>query len=394
MTSIAASVLSFPLRDWTPPIYCGLDIDLGAIAHNYRTLKAYGQGALVSAVLKADAYGLGAARISKALYKEGCRHFFTAYLEEAIDLRENGDLPRDAAVYVLNGYFKGTESAFIHYGLTPVLTDIEKIQQFSEFAKQYQGDASDLTAALHIDSGMNRTGIRPDALMNDENLQEILRSLSITLVLTQLANASEKGNPFNAVQRNTFVKAVESLNLPKKPLLSFANSGGVFLGHDFHFDVLRPGLALYTNLKKESDGNDHLSFKEAVTLWAKIYQVQTVKKGETIGYSQTYTLDRDRKIATLSIGYADGYTWSITKETTGQAYAMLGEYKLPLLGRISMDLITVDVSDVPEHLLFEGQRVDLLNDKVTVHTHAEWTGLRIYEILLKFGKRIKRDYRD
>lgn len=385
--NIKPSVIPFPKVELRAPVSCSLEIDLDVVAYNYQFLKASAPTAVMSGVVKADGYGVGAVPVTKKLYKAGCRHFFTARLEEALEIKEAG-LADDATIYVLNGLFTRTEHVFAHYGFVPVLTDAEKIQRWATYTQEI---GKTLEAILHVDTGMNRTGITVTELEENPHLHAILRTLNISHVMTHLSRAGDMNEPFNEEQRTRLLNAVDLIQFPKRPKISLAASSGIFLGEDYHFDLIRPGLSLYTH-PLFKDKTRRYGLKEAVRLWGLMYQVQKVKKGETIGYDRTYTLERDSVIATITVGYAAGFTWSINRHTPSKAYAVLGDYKLPIIGRISMDLITLDVTDVPEDLLFEGQRVELLNDTITVHTHAEWSDLRPYEILLKFGKHIKREY--
>ncbi len=374
-----ASIIPFPKHQPGKYAYCGLSIDLGSLKHNFATLQAALGTSICSAVVKADAYGLGIAPCTKALYEAGCRHFFVAYLDEALDLKHI--LPaRDVKIYVLNGFMKGQEEEFLYNDFIPVLTDIEKVERWAFFAKE-----DPLPAVLHIDTGMNRTGLRFDR-MHHHVLDESLSRLNVQIVMSHLACAEDISNEFNEVQRKRFVNAVKQLRLSYKPQLSLANSGAIVLGSDYHYDIARPGIALYGCTASRS-----LPLKTTLRLWSRIYQIQTVPAHESIGYGRSYFTDADRKIATITLGYADGFSW---KAGTMQhhPFVMVGKFKAPIVGRISMDLITIDITDVPSEYVYEGAVVDILNNDITVNHLAKWTATLPLEVILKFGNRLEKSY--
>lgn len=397
--SMAGNVVPFPVS--TPQegyAYSKLIVDLKALQENYQLLQAHiGPGVRCSAVVKANAYGLGAGQCAKALYDAGCRDFFVAYLDEALDVKAALP-PLSSNIYVLNGFMKGCEEEFFHGHIIPVLTDIEKVERFARtrrtFLERHAPDKEKnhllFPASLHIDSGLNRTGIRFDR-MDHPTLKESLKSFHLHMILGHLACSDDADNPFNEEQRRKFMEGIRTLNLSYKPLLSFANSGAIALGPDYHYDMVRPGRALYGC--SSSTTANVFPLKPVVRIWARIYQIQTVPAFETIGYAQHYRSDGTRTIATLTLGYADGYPWSasFSKE---QPYVMIGGQKAPVLGRVSMDLLTVDVTDIPSEYVYEGAIVDIVNDTVTLNKVAEWSGTLPHEVTLRLGERLSKVYEE
>lgn len=377
-------------------VYAQLIVDLKALQNNYKLLQAYvGPGVACSAVVKANAYGLGAGMCAKALYEVGCRDFFVAYLDEALDVR--GMLPANSVhIYVLNGFMKGCEEEFFQYNLIPVLTDIEKVERFAyvrrawmeKYTTSNEKEDHHFQAALHIDSGLNRTGIRFDR-MDHPTLKESLKAFHVKLILGHLACSDDVINPFNEEQRKKFMKGVRALNLSYKTCLSFANSGAIALGPDYHYDMVRPGRALYGC--SSSTTANVFPLNPVVCIWARIYQLQTVPAGETIGYGQHYATEKARTVATITLGYADGYPWSASF-SKDQAYVMIGGQKAPVLGRVSMDLLTVDVTDIPSEYVYEGAIVDIVNNEITLNKVAEWSGTLPHEVTLRLGERLSRVY--
>lgn len=395
--SVAGNVVPFPFS--TPQesyAYSKLIVELKALQENYQLLQAHvGPGVRCSAVVKANAYGLGAGKCAKALYDAGCRDFFVAYLDEALEVK-SALPPLSSNIYVLNGFMKGCEDEFFHNTLIPVLTDIEKVERFAQtrriFLERHSPSQSTdqilFPAALHIDSGLNRTGIRFDR-MDHPTLKESLKSFHLQMILGHLACSDDAKNPFNEEQRKKFMDGVRALNLSYKPLLSFANSGAIALGPDYHYDIVRPGRALYGC--SSSTTATVFPLKPVVRIWARIYQIQTVPALESIGYGQHYKNDSTRTIATLTLGYADGYPWSASfaKE---QPYVMIGGQKAPVLGRVSMDLLTVDVTNIPSEYVYEGAIADIVNDTITLNKIAEWSGTLPHEVTLRLGERLSKVY--
>lgn len=356
-----------------------LTIDLGALVGNYRLLKSRAAPADCAAAIKAGAYGLGAERAAPALFAAGCRHFFVATLGEGIALR--AAVPQ-AEIYVLTGPLGGDEAEFRAHRLVPVLNSRPQIEAWWTWS--ISGPA--VPAALHIDAGMSRLGLSADELDWLTDNPRLLSLMPVPLVLSHLSCSEEADNPLNREQLARFRAAADRLLplLPKRPILTFANSSGIFLGRDFHFDLVRPGAALYGINPTPGAPNP---MNQVVGLKARILQVRQIDRGQTVGYG-AHRSTRATRLATLGLGYADGIPRSLTN--VGAAY--IGEVRAPFVGRVSMDLITIDVGDVPAHLAEPGAWVEILGPHQSADALGAAAGTIGYEILTSLGSRYQRRY--
>lgn len=368
------------IRDTVPAIERSgaiLTIDLDAVRSNYRLLRQRAQPAACSAVVKSDAYGLGAAQVAPALYQEGCRHFFVAHLEEGISLRPH--LALDAAIFVLHGPPVGTEAAFIEHGLVPVLNSVQQVAGWRAHAAML---GRTLDAVLQVDTGMSRMGMAPqevDAWLADAHF---LDGIKVLYVMSHLACADERANPVNAVQLARF-KAILA-RLPQYRA-SLANSSGVFLSPDYHFDLVRPGAALYGIAPQAGEANP---LTPVVRLQGKIIQSRTISAGDHVGYSLRYTAQDVCQVATVSVGYADGWLRSMSN----QGLAVIDGVKVPQIGAISMDSITLDVSAIAPERVAAGKLVDLICAEHPVDAVAATAHTIGYEVLTNLGGRYYREY--
>ena len=371
-----------------PPGHAGgvLRIDLDAIAANYRNLQARLAGATCGAVVKADAYGLGAAKVAKALAEAGCRDFFVALIDEGVEIR--AALP-EADIYAFCGATAETAAALAEYRLIPALNDLGQIEAYSAYARTRSreaggGDGSGRLAALiHIDTGMTRLGLEARDVATLADNPRRLAGIEVKYVMSHLASADEPANPLNARQLAAFNDARAQLgNIAPA---SLANSSGIFLGADFHFDLARPGAALYGVAPQPGVPNP---MTQVVRLQGKILQVRDVDSPMTVGYGATHRVRTKGRIATVGVGYADGYFRALGDR--GHAY--IGETRVPVVGRVSMDLITLDVSKVPPDQAVPGGFVDLISDRHPVDALAEEAGTVGYEILTALGRRYHRIY--
>jgi alanine racemase len=358
-----------------------LTIDLGALAANYRHLRDLAAPAECAAVVKADAYGLGMAQAAPALWQAGCRTFFVATLAEAETLREL--LPK-AVIYVFAGLMPDTAEAFRERDLRPVLNSAEEIAEWAAYCTRV---GEKLPCAVHIDSGMNRLGLSSaevDAVAGADNLWS---ALSLCLVVSHLACADDPSHAKNEAQRHIFDTL--RARLPEA-LTSLANSAGILLGPDFAYDLVRPGIALYGGHPQRRGENP---FRSVVHLKGRILQVRNAAPGETIGYGATRTLQRPSRVAAVAVGYADGIFRALSTADGEEGLVVyLDSHAAPILGRVSMDLITVDVTDVPEHRARRGEWVELLGPKVSAHEFALHAGTIDYEVLTNLGRRVLRRY--
>lgn len=340
----------------------------GNIADNWRTLDALHPGATTSAVVKADAYGMGAARVARALRIAGCQTFFVAYAEEGLVVRKAAG--KAARIFVLNGPVRGEMSAYRDADLTAVLSSEAHVKLWANAPKG--------SCALHFDTGMNRLGLSAD--MGEKELAT-LRRLQPVLVMSHLACADEPENPANARQRKAFNEITEVF--PDTPA-SLANSNGCYLGKGFAYDLTRPGLALYGG----TEPPDRVKLKPGVVLDATILATFSGQKGTDVGYGGTHTLTEDRVLATCGLGYADG----IPRAGAGRLTGWLEGNPCPVLGRVSMDLITLDVTDCARHAK-PGARVEFLGENAKLEAQAAACGTLGYELLTGLGPRVQRVYR-
>ncbi|MFD1326370.1 alanine racemase [Mycoplana ramosa] len=355
-----------------------LAIDLKALRQNYRQLVERAAPAAVAAVVKANAYGLDAARVAPVLYDAGCRDFFVAHIGEALRLKPSiGDRAR---IFVLNGLQPGAEETCADEGIIPVLNSLEQVENWSRTAKARR---TRLPAMLQIDSGMSRLGLPPEevtALAADPSL---LDGVDLLFLMSHLASGDESENPQNADQLAA-LRAASAL-FPSLPL-SFANSGGIFLGGDFHGAMARPGIALYGGAPTDAIENP---MRPVVRLDVRVVQTRTVPAGTHVGYGGAHVTTGETRLATIAAGYADGLPRSLSHK--GAAYH--GGVRLPIVGRVSMDSITIDVSALPPGTLKLGSLVELIGPNQTLEALAADAGTISYEILTGLGDRYHRDYR-
>jgi len=338
------------------------------IVDNWHTLDALHPGATTAAVVKADAYGLGAAKVARALKAAGCSTFFVAYLEEGMTLRKT--LGRGPRIFVLNGPMRGELAAYRDAELTAVLS--------SELHLKLWSTAPRGTCALHVDTGMNRLGL-PAGLIDTE--ATALRRLAPVLVMSHLACADDPKHPMNQQQRKDFEAVADAF--PDTPA-SLANSAGCYLGKAYGFDLTRPGLALYGGSVPPAN----VILKPGVVLEATIIAVFKGRKDTSVGYGATHPLSEDRLLATCAIGYADG----LPRAGSGKLLGWIDGAACPVAGRISMDLVTLDITDGPKAIK-PGARVEFLGEHAKLEAQAAACGTLGYELLTGLGPRVQRNYR-
>ena len=355
-----------------------LTVCTSAIAANFRTAQRLASPSVVAGVVKADAYGTGLAPVAQALTEAGCDTFFVARLDEGVALRQ---LARRARIFVLDGAQPDMVPALITHNLTPVLNSLGEIAAWSATARSTR---SQLDAAVHIDTGMNRLGLSALELTTlAAEHARLLDGLRVVLWMSHLACSDEPDAKMNAVQLERFKTALAML--PEAPA-SLSASGGILLGKDYLFDMVRPGIALYGGAPHPGFANP---FQPAVRLTAKIMQVRHAAKGETVGYSATYTLKRPSVLATCALGYADG----IFRSLSNSGAVAVGGVKAPIVGRVSMDLLTFDITDVPGTVT-AGQEVELIGDTISLDEVAAAAHTISYEILTSLSRRARRQYED
>lgn len=341
-----------------------LEVSLSTIVHNYELLRAKG-GKACAAVVKANAYGLGVGPVAGALYKAGCCEFFVATLDEAIELRQ-ALCVQSATIYAFHGVRKGQEKEFLAHNIIPVLNDPAQLEDWQDAGKY----------ALHIDTGMCRLGF---SLQQVENIKP---TVNLQLIISHLASADERENSKNAAQLVLFQQALKHFPCVRA---SFANSSGVFLGPDYHFDLLRPGCSLYGISPNTKQANP---MENVVTLSAPVIQYREIREDQTVGYSATYTARKGTVLATVEYGYADGFFRNLSNKAFGYAAGI----KIPLVGRVSMDMVSLDVSAVPAHLRTPELRITFIGYEQPVDTIAKAAGTIGYEVFTRLGTRVRRVY--
>lgn len=369
-----------------------LKIDLDAIAHNYRSLlKKVGPACRVAAMVKANAYGMGARRVASVLVDEGCNTLFTANAEEALELYAHfRDTDREMpALVVLNGVLPGMEQVFAASGLIPVLNSLDQITNYTSIARRI---GRELPCYLHFDTGMNRLGLDAQETLYVLTKPEILRGLDVRCIMSHLACADEVGHEKTFEQFMKFEDIQKQLpeRISKTCHLSLANSSGIFRGPDLHFSMVRPGMALYgLNPTPETDN----PMKPVVSLKTKILQTRICNGGDTIGYGATHAIEQPTPIVTIAAGYADG----MHRLLSNKAKIYIDGIACPVVGRVSMDLIGVDITPLTEKPPRMGDWVEIIGDNQSADDLAAQAGTIGYEMLTSIGntpaKRLRRDYK-
>ncbi|CAN7226960.1 alanine racemase [Rhizobium rhizogenes] len=363
-----------------------LTVDLDALVENWRDMERRSGGARTSAVVKADAYGLGIEDVGEALYLAGARDFFVATADEGATLRLYAP---DARIFVLSGIWPGMERVFFENDLVPVIASEEQLTFWMSVLSEY----GDYPCALQVDTGFNRLGLpMEDALALADDVSRPA-SFAPVLVMSHLACGDDPTNPMNRQQLEAFRKvsaAFEGIEA------SLANSAGIFLGPDYHFDLTRPGIATYGGEAVPGIANP---MQPVATAEARIIQTRFVKSGETVGYGRALQLTRDSRLAIVSAGYADGYMRSqssggVPLRQTGLpgGYGFIAGHKVPVAGRVTMDLTIFDITDLPDNLVRAGDYVELFGSHILVDDAARSAGTIGYEMLTSLGLRHERRY--
>ena len=335
-------------------------IDLNAIRQNWQKLRSMSSND-AAAVVKANAYGLGLAQVTKALYAEGARIFFVATVEEGSELRSI--LGKKPDIYVFSGHMVGDTELIKNYNLIPLINSIEQLSRHSKLLREKK-------FGVQLDTGMNRLGMEP---MEWESVKELALSLNPVLIMSHLACADDPNHKMNSKQLDIFLTLTNKININK----SLAATGGILLGPEYHFDLTRPGIGIYGCAPMQ----DCLP---VLKIDIPVIQIRNIESGETVGYGNTWTSPCKKKIATISAGYADGLFRAIGKK----AELYFEEISCPIVGRISMDLIGVDITS----LKVDPVRLELINSQQTVDNIAEGAETIGYEFLTSLGNRYSRNY--
>jgi alanine racemase len=348
-----------------------LTVRLGAITENYKEFRRLAGSATAAGVVKADGYGLGAEFVAPALAAAGCDTFFVARLEEGIALRR---VLNDARIFVLDGAPADAVPALLAHRLTPVLNSLVHIAGYSA------GASGPRDAAIHIDTGMNRLGLTQEELpVLAAEWRTRLKHINPVLLMSHLACGDEPKNKMNGAQLTRFRAALAML--PPAPA-SLAASGGAYLGSPYHFDLIRPGIGLYGGAPQEGGP----ALRTTAVISARVLQLRRIDRGESVGYAATFHAKRPTMLATVALGYAGG----ISRTLSNKGIVWMGKANATYAGRVSMDMITVDVTDLSGVRV--GDVVELLGDHVSLEKMASLAGTNAYEILT--GLKLPRHYVD
>ena len=358
-----------------------LNVDLRNLQRNWRDLAARALPAQCAGVVKADAYGMGAGPCGRALWAAGCRSFFVALPQEGAELRRA--LP-EATIFVLDGLLPKLGPYYAEHRLVPALAASEEIAEWAGLARSR---GQKLPAALHLDTGINRLGLSEAEVRAIADRPSLLDGLDTALVMSHLASADEPEAEMNERQRRRFddLRAL----LPPAPA-SLANSPATLGRASFAYDMVRPGVALFGGNPFAARQNP---MAPVASLSAVLLQVRDLAAHETVGYGASWRASRASRIGVIGVGYRDGFRRALAQPLSkGPARVYIAGHFAPIVGRVSMDLITIDLTDVPPETARRGARVELLGDHVTVDDVAQWAGTIPYEILTGLGSRFARSY--
>ncbi len=345
-------------------------IFLNNILENYHSIRRFAGGSPSAAVIKANAYGLGIEQVGAALYHDaGCSDFFVATPQEAFTLRNR---VKKATIYVLNGLISGQINFYKDYNIRPVLCDLEQIELWQQH--------STLPCAVHFDTGINRLGLNKKE--TDYFINQGAKKLNIQHIMSHLACADQTSNPINRQQLGKFQKISNHFSGIEA---SFANTSGILMGSEYHFDLLRPGLMLFggnSSLKEKLPD----AIKSSCEILGKIIQIKELERGSVLGYNSRWCAPKKSRIAYVNLGYADGFPI----EMTGKAFCFISGEKREIIGQISMDMLAVDITGLAN--ITVGDEVELLGKNITIEFMAETSNLSQYEILTYARERYQRYY--
>lgn len=361
-----------------------LTLDLTALRSNWSYLNdKVGENCTCAVVLKANGYGTGAIEVGQTLYEAGARVFFVAFPEEGIELRKQ--LPH-AEIFVLNGLFRDRERFYYDFDLKPVLNSLEEVAEWSSFAQSLD---EELPAALHFDTGMHRLGLPVRDAGKIAGASALFKGIKVDLVMSHLACADTPDHALNKKQLARFKRVCEHFPGTRR---SLCNSSGIFLGADYHFDLVRPGIALYGGNPVPDKPNPMLPVAH---VHGEIISLREVPAGVSVGYGASRVTLRKSRIATINAGYADGLHRQVgssdDRPNGGRVY--INGYFAPIFGRVSMDMIVVDVTDIPEEHLSRGAPVEIMGAHVNVDELANFAQTIPYELLCSLGARYTRHYK-
>ena len=352
-----------------------MTVDLTAVRHNYQQIQAFvGPKARVAGVIKANAYGFGVHEVCRTLYKAGCRDFFVANVDEALEIRPL--LDEDVRIFIMNGAQTGAYDLLEQHNFIPTLLSLEQTIAWNNHADRVR---KRLKAAIHVDTGLSREGMTDEEL---QSLKEHSPNLEIVLCMSHLASADELSNPQNDLQHQRFQELAAYVPHAER---SFANSHGIARGAPYHFELVRPGMALFGYC---SSLNEKLQLKPALTLTARIVRHRALKAGQSVGYNALFKAPHDMLVGLINVGYADG----VMRSLTNRGYVMIGGHKASIIGKVSMDFTTIDITHIPKHLTAPGSWVEIVHDAEPFEALCDAAGTCTYEITTRLSKRFHRVY--
>ncbi len=355
-----------------------LDIDLKAIGKNYKIIKKrVNNNCVVAATVKADAYGLGVEMVVPKIIKSGCRYFFVATTNEAIELR---NISKKISIFILNGLVTNEINKIQKYNLIPVINNLEQLAKIEKYQTLKK---INLNIALHFDTGMSRLGLdKYETNHLIKNQKKLIKKSYISLVMSHLACADDRHSKFNAIQLKRFLKIIEFF---PKAMHSLSNSAGTLLGKKYHFDMVRPGISLYGGHCRKNEGK---IYNNVISLRAKLIQIREIYKDDTIGYGATFRAKSKMKIGTLALGYADGFN----RKFSNNYHIYFKNNKVKIVGRVSMDLITINLTNIKINKNVGSNQFDIISNKNSVNSIAKLINTIPYEILTSLGKRYQKRY--
>ena len=355
-----------------------LEIDLKSLSDNYLKIKQkVNRNCIVAATVKSNAYGLGVNKVLPVLINSKCKHFFVASTDEAIEIRK---INKKVDIFILNGLVLNNLSIISKYQLIPVINDLKQLKKI----ERYQGKFNKkLKIAIHFDTGMSRLGLDQDESTNlVKNKSKLIKHSNLVLIMSHLACADDPKNKKNQTQLKKFEKI--RTHFPNC-LHSISNSGGVLLGRKYNLDMVRPGISLYGG---KCQIKEKKLYKNVVSLKSKLIQTREINKGDTVGYGATFKAKKKMKVGTFAIGYGDGFS----RLFSNNCKIYLDNKKIDLIGRVSMDLVTVDLTNFINMKQISSKEFEFIGNKNSINTICESINTIPYEILTNLGKRYQRRY--
>ncbi len=356
-----------------------LEIDLKSICHNFKKIKKkVSKDCIVAATVKANAYGLGLKKVSQSLIRVKCKDFFVATLNEGIELRSYNE---SVNIFILNGLDSGKCSIYKKYKLTPVLNSIKQIREYESYQSRIK---KPMNAIIHFDTGMSRLGLDENETKKlIKNKNKYLKKTNVMYIMSHLACGDNPRDKKNNEQLKMFKEISKSF---KNIKMTLANSAGVLLGKKYHFDMVRPGISIYGGNAQKVEKN---SYKQVIKLTAKLIQIRQIEKGSTVGYGATYKAKQKMIIGTVGLGYGDG----LSRLFSNNMKCYYKKKEVNIIGRVSMDLITLDLSKFQKKDIKISNRIEIINNQNNINQICVNIGTIPYEILTSLGHRYRRKYK-